>query len=136
MAELLKNEYAVWGVMAVVVLGLTQVLKLPIKALTKKIKDQKAKVRVNAVIMLLPIILGVVIDFLYCAWIKAPFSTLEGVQFGTTAIMLYGFLEKFFKGEQSAQTTQLLDLANQITKDGKVDKSDKEIVSDFINKVH
>lgn len=136
MAELLKNEYFVWGVMALLVLGLTQVLKLPIKALTKKIADPKAKTRVNAVIMLLPIILGLVLDFLYCSWQKVPFLPIEGVQFGTSAIMFYGLLEKFFKGEQSAQTTKLLQLATEISKDGKVDKSDAEIVKDFVNKVH
>lgn len=138
MAELLKNEYFVWGVMAVIVVFLTQVFKLPIKALTKKyIKNRKVKDRVNVCIMLLPIIWGVVLDFLYCTLlIKTAFSVLEGVKVGTTAIMLYGILEKFFTGKQSKETDEALKLAQEIVKDGKIDKDDEQIVKEFINKVH
>ena len=43
MAELLKNEYFVGVVMAVIIFAFTQVLKMPIKFLTAKIKNERTR---------------------------------------------------------------------------------------------
>lgn len=137
MVELLNNEYFVWGAMAIIVLCLSQVLKLPIKALTKKtIKDQTIRSRVNTILMLIPLLLGILCDFLFCTlYLKVPFSIMEGVKVGGTAVTLYGVLEKLIKGTQSKETTDTLKLVENITKDGKVDKEDNSAIKEFFNKV-
>jgi uncharacterized membrane protein YjfL (UPF0719 family) len=138
MAELLNNEYFVWGAMAIIVLCLSQILKLPIKALTKKtIKDQNIRNRVNTVIMIVPILLGILCDFLFCTlYLHIPFDIVEGIKVGGTAITLYGVLEKLIKGAQSKETTATLELVENITKDGKVDKEDNSTIKDFVDKLN
>lgn len=135
MSELLKNEYFVWGAMALVVLCVSQLLKLPIKALTKKtIKNENVRARVHIALMLIPLALGVVCDYLFCTlYLKVAFSIVEGVKVGGTAITLYGLLEKLIKGSQSKETTATLQLVENITKDGKIDKRDNPTVNDFVN---
>lgn len=138
MAELLNNEYFVWGAMAIIVLCLSQLLKLPIKALTKKtIKNENARVRVNTALMLIPLALGVLCDWLFCTlYLGIPFSVVEGVKVGGTAVTLYGMIEKLVKGSQSKETTATIKLVNDITKDGSVDKSDAQSIKDFANKLN
>lgn len=138
MAELLNNEYFVWGAMAIIVLCLSQLLKLPIKALTKKtIKDENIRARVNILLMLIPLALGVLGDWLFCTlYLHIPFSILEGVKIGGTAVTLYGMLEKLIKGSQSKETSATLELVENITKDGKVDKNDSQSIKDFANKLN
>jgi hypothetical protein len=138
MVELLNNEYFVWGAMAIIVLCLSQLLKLPIKALTKKtIKSESARVRVNTALMLIPLALGVLCDWLFCTlYLGVAFSVVEGVKVGGTAVTLYGMLEKLIKGAQSKETTATLELVNDITKDGKVDKKDSATVKEFVNNLN
>lgn len=138
MVELLNNEYFVWGAMALIVLCLSQLLKLPIKALTKKtIKNENARVRVNTALMLIPLALGVLCDWLFCTlYLHIAFSVIEGVKIGGTAVTLYGVLEKLIKGVQSKETTATIQLVNDITKDGKVDKKDTSTVKDFVNNLN
>ena len=137
MAELLNNEYFVWGAMALVVLLFSQLLKLPIKAITKKtIKNESARSRVNTVLMLIPLGLGVLCDWLFCTlYLHIPFSVVEGIKVGGTAVTLYGMLEKLIKGAESKETVETLELVENITNDGKVDKNDKSAVKEFLNKV-
>ena len=138
MAQLLNSEYFVWGAMAIIVLCLSQLLKLPIKALTKKlIKDDNKRSRVNIVLMLIPLALGVLGDWLFCTYyLGVAFSIVEGVKIGGTAITLYGMLEKAIKGSQSKETTATLQLVNDITKDGKIDKQDNSTVKEFVNNLN
>ena len=137
MAELLNNQDFVWGAMAIIILCLSQAFKLPLKALTKHtIADDNVRARVNTALMLIPLALGVVFDFLFCTfYLKVAFSVTEGVKVGGTAVTLYGILEKLIKGAPSKETAKTLELADNVTKDGKVDKSDISAVEKFINKV-
>ena len=138
MVELLNNEYFVWGAMAILVLCLSQLIKLPIKALTKKlIKDDNKRSRVNIVLMLIPLALGVLGDWLFCTYyLGVAFSIVEGIKIGGTAITLYGMLEKAIKGAQSKETTETIKLVEDITKDGKIDKTDSAILKDFADKLN
>lgn len=137
MAELLKNETFVWGAMALLVLCFSQLFKLPIKAITKKaIKNESARSRVNTALMLIPLALGVLCDWLFCTlYLHISFSVVEGIKIGGTAVTLYGMLEKLIKGVKSQETIKTIELVNTITKDGKVDKNDKSAVTEFLNKV-
>ena len=66
--ELLKNDYFVWCSMAVIIFALTQVLKLPIKACTKHIANERVRRMVNATILLIPFALGILADFFYSTY--------------------------------------------------------------------
>lgn len=135
MAELLANKDFVWWAMALIVLGLSQLLKLPIKALTKKfIKDASTRARVNTTLMLIPLCLGIILNWLFCAlYLQVPYDIIEGIKVGGTAVTIYGVIEKLIKGSQSKETTETLQLVASITNDGKVDKKDNSAVVDFIN---
>lgn len=135
MAELLANKDFVWWAMALIVLGLSQLLKLPIKALTKKcVKDASVRARVNTTLMLIPLCLGIILNWLFCVlYLQVPYDIIEGIKVGGTAVTIYGVIEKLIKGSQSKETTETLQLVTNITNDGKVDKTDSSAVVDFIN---
>ena len=137
MKELLNNQYFVWAMLSLIVLGVSQLLKLPIKAINKKvIKNDAIRNKVNTFIMLIPLCLGILADFLFCTlWLKIPFSIVEGVKIGGTAITFYGILEKLFKGAKSTETQMAEKLVNDITADGKIDENDKSAVKEFYDKV-
>ena len=139
--KLLNNEYFVWCAMAVIIFALTQVLKLPIKACTKHIKNERVRRMVNATILLIPFALGVLVDFLYSTYyLHAAFSVITGLGYGTAGISLYGAIERFFKVKtdnpyETEAGKAVTELVEEISKDGKVDGSDKHAVADFWNKV-
>lgn len=139
--ELLKNDYFVWCAMAVIIFALTQVLKLPIKACTKHIKNERVRRMVNATILLIPFALGVLADFLYSTYyLQTAFTVITGLGYGTAGISLYGAIERFFKVKtdnpyETETGKAVTELVNEISKDGKVDENDKHAVKDFWDKV-
>ena len=136
--QLLANQYFVFVGMAVVIFLLTQILKMPIKHFTKKIKIEKTRKLVNSVILLIPFILGVCFEFALCLYIHTTFSVLEGVKYGATAISLYGAVAQFcgFKNEyETAQGKEALKLVSEMAKDGKIDKHDTSAIADYLKKV-
>ena len=132
--ELLNNDNFVWGAMTIVVLCLSQLLKLPIKVFTSKIADEKVRKAVNTTIMLIPIALGILCDFAYCTYyLGVTFSLVEGVKIGASANVLYGVLERLIWGKTSESTDKTRDFADDILEDGKVDKTDLTAVERFYN---
>lgn len=139
--SLLKNDYFVWCAMAVIIFALTQVMKLPIKACTKHIANERLRRIVNATILLIPFALGVLADFLYSTYyLHTAFTAITGLGYGTAGISLYGAVERFFKVKtENPYETEVgkvvTELVEEISKDGKVDENDKHAVADFWNKV-
>lgn len=139
--ELLKNEYFVWCAMAVIIFALTQVLKLPIKHFTKKIKNERTRKMVNATILLIPFIVGVALDFVYSTYyLHCAFSLINGIGYGTAGISLYGVVERFFKIKvenpyDTEEGKAVVELVNEVSKDGDVTANDKHAVEDFWKKV-
>lgn len=139
--ELLKNDYFVWCAMAVIIFALTQVLKLPIKACTKHISNERLRRIVNSTILLIPFALGVFADFLYSNYyLHTAFTVITGLGYGTAGISLYGAIERFFKVKtENPYNTEagkaVTELVEEISADGKVDGNDKHAVADFWNKV-
>ena len=140
-SELLKNQYFVGCVMAVIIFALTQVLKLPIKHFTKKIKNERGRKMVNATILLIPFIVGLLCEFLYAThYLHIAFSLIRGLSYGTAGISLYGIIERFlgiktknpYESEEGKAVTEFV---GQVSQDGKVDKNDKHAVKDFWDKV-
>lgn len=139
--KLLNNDYFVWCAMALIIFLVTQVLKLPIKVATKHIKNDRTRRIVNATILLIPFALGVLFDFLYSTYyLHTAFSVIVGLGYGTSGISLYAIVERAFKVKvpnpyESSEGKSVLELVNNITKDGKVDNTDNSAVKEFLNKV-
>ena len=139
--QLLSNEYFVWCAMAVIIFALTQVLKLPIKYFTNKIDNQRVRRMVNATILLIPFAVGIVLDFVYSTYyLHGAFSIINGLGYGTAGISLYGAIERFFKVKtESPYDTQegkaVTELVENVSKDGNVDKNDKDAIATFWDKV-
>lgn len=140
--NLLHNSCFVGCVMALIIFGATQLIKLPIKHFTKKIKNERKRKIVNATILLIPFALGVLLDFLYSTYFThTAFNVLIGLSYGTAGISLYGVIERFFKvklknpydTEEGKAVTELVD---DITKDGAVNSSDGSAVQDFLDKIN
>lgn len=139
--ELFKDVYFVWGAMAVIIFALTQVLKLPIKAFTKHICNERVRKMVNATILLLPFGLGIALDFVYSTYyLHGVFSVINGLGYGTAGISLYGVVERFFKVKipnpyKTEEGQAVVELVEDVVADGKVDGKDKNAVKDFMKMV-
>jgi hypothetical protein len=141
MQELLHNKVFVLCAMAVIVFALTQVLKLPIKFFTKKIKNETARKRVNATILLIPFALGILFEFLYGKYVTIlPFNVINGLGYGFSGISLYSIVERFFgiKTQNPYDTKEgkaVTELISNISSDGKIDEKDHDAVKAFWDKV-
>lgn len=139
--QLLVNSYFVWCAMAVIIFGVTQLLKLPIKAVTKKVKSERKRHIVNATILLIPFALGILFEFLYTQYyLHTAFSIITGIGYGSAGISLYGIIERFFKvkvnNPYDSKTGQaVLELVDDVTADGKVNGNDTDAVKDFYEKI-
>lgn len=123
----------------------TQILKLPIKKFTKKIENDATRRLVNLVILLIPFLLGCLYEYLYSYYyLHEAFSILRGLSFGASGISAYNLAEPVFKKIFGVKTTTnvykdtesgkaVVELINDITKDGKVDKNDLSAVDSFLN---
>ena len=127
--------------MAIIICLITQLIKMPIKIFTNKIKDEKVEKRVTTLFMLLPLILGVLFNFLYNNfYLHIAFSVVQGLSWGTTSIMFYQGLKRFLTGKETTEEEKknlesVKDLVLEIAKDGKLDSTDTSAVKDFLNKV-
>lgn len=141
MEELLSNDYFVLGAMSVIICLISQLIKMPIKHFTNKIKNEVVEKRVTALFMLLPLALGVLFNFLYNTYyLHIAFSVVTGLSWGTTSIMFYQGVKRFFTGkdtpiEEQQQLEDIQTLANAIGNDGKLNAEDGSAVKDFLNKV-
>ena len=141
MKELLSNNYFVLCAMSIIICLITQLLKLPIKLFTNKIKNQKAENRVTSLLMLIPLALGVLFNFIYNVYyLHIAFSVIEGLSWGTTSIAFYQGFKKLITGKEPTateiqQVNDVKKLADQIASDGKIDKNDTNAISEYLNKV-
>jgi hypothetical protein len=141
MKELLSNDYFVLCAMAVIICCFTQLLKIPIKTFTNNIKDKKTEDRVTALLMLLPLVLGVLFNFLYNTYyLQITFSVVQGLSLGTTSIAFYQGFKKVITGKELTekeieQTKNVTTLVEDITKDNKIDKNDASALSEYLKKI-
>ncbi len=141
--QLLSNDYFVWCAMAVVIFGLTQLLKLPIKAVTKHIKNEKTRGIVNLVILIIPFTLGLLAEYLFdVLYLHNVFAGIAGLQYGSASLLVYGVFEKLAKKtgieikldnpyETTDEGKAVQELVEKVQEDGKVDKSDLSAVDEF-----
>ena len=145
MRELLANQYFVAGVMAVIVFIATQFIKLPIKHFTSKIANERKRRMANATILLIPFIIGVVLEVLYSKFVTCDnFSMIScavrGLGYGMAGISLYGIIERFFKVKienpyETVEGEAVTEMVVAVTADKKIDKKDADPVKDFWKKV-
>lgn len=139
--NLLHNNYFIWCAMAVIIFLVTQLIKLPIKHFTNKIKNERVRKIVNSVILLIPFGLGILAEFLYSTYyLHVAFTVITGLGYGTAGISLYGIVERFFKVKvenpyDSEEGKAVTDLVEKVTKDGVVDENDMTAVNEFLDKV-
>lgn len=137
MENLLHNVAFINIVMAIGIFLLTNLLKMPIKALTGKIKNEKIRKRVNSVIYIIPFALGIILDIVYCTYlIGCPYSIVRGLGYGTTSVTLYHGIEQNFKIKvdnpfKTKEGKAALEMVEKVTADGKVDENDVSAVKDF-----
>lgn len=147
--SILKSDYFIWCAMAVIIFFVTQVLKLPIKVCTKKIKNERVRKIVNATILLIPFGLGVLFEFLYGTYLYPVLfpdkvwnlTVITGLGYGTTGITLYSAIERFFKIKtnnpyNTEEGKAVTNFISDITADGKVDGDDKSAVQEFLDKIN
>lgn len=138
---LLENDYFVGCAMAIIVFALTFLLKLPIKAITKKIKNERVRKAVNSVILIIPFLLGLLAEFLFgYYYLHVPFTGMSGLSYGTGGISMYAVVERFFKKNAGIQLDNPFNgedgeavkkLVEDIQQDGKIDAKDASAVDEF-----
>lgn len=139
--NLLHNTYFIWCAMAVILFGITQLIKLPIKHFTGKIKNERIRKIVNTTILLIPFAFGILFDFLYSTYyLKETFNAINGIGYGMAAISLYGIIERFFKVKvDNPYTTKegvsVTELLYNLAKDGKINAKDAEAVQEFFEEL-
>lgn len=137
MDEILHNMTYVYIAMAIIIFLLTNVLKLPIKVVTGKIKNEKIRKRVNTIIYLIPFALGIGFDILYSTYyLNEAYSIIRGLGYGTASITAYHGFEQNFKIKtnnpyETGEGKAVVELVETITADGKIDKEDISAVQNF-----
>lgn len=126
-----SRETLIWWASAVVIFGLTEVIKMPIKKLTSKITDDNRRHLWNSFILTIPFILGCVAVAIYnCALLKVPFDFMSGLKLGMAAISLYAVFERFTKTKienpyEEGEGKELLDKIEELTDTTKPDDTTK-----------
>lgn len=95
-------RWVFWVVLALII-GITQMAKLPIKHLTNKITNNKLREKVNVVIMFIPFILGFSASGI-CYACGLGFSASAGVLWGTTSQVIYEFIAKLVQRIKNGMT--------------------------------
>lgn len=148
MAELLNNKTYVLIAMGIVAFLVTQGLKWAfVKPFTKNL-NTRAKTIMNSIILLMAFGSALLCEYLYSHfWLHTTISLSRASYGWGYASGVYGFFEmalKFIKGEnvkldnpyQTEIGKQTIELVGNITKDGKVDKSDAQSIKDFASKLN
>lgn len=143
MVELLHNKAFILAAMGAIIFAITQLVKQPIKVLTKRfIKNPRAKKMANIVILFVPFALGIIADILYSTYfLHTAFSIITGLGYGMAAISLYSAVERFFgtKIDNPYKDTKegkaVVELTEEIGKDGKIDEKDADPIKAFWDKV-
>lgn len=141
--QLLANEYFMFIAMALIIFGLTQLLKLPIKAATKHIKNEKTRGIVNLVILIIPFALGLLAEYLFdVLYLGNVYMGVAGLKYGSSSLLVYSVFEKIAKKtgvdiklnnpyETTDEGKAVQELVDKVQEDGKIDKFDLSAVDEF-----
>ena len=117
-----------------IIIGLCALIKKPIKALTKRITNEKLRKFANKSIIILAYAISIGLYYLL-AWLLPQYVTVDWVQItlsASLAIVAYALGD----GVITKNTAKLaFDDLKEIVKDGKVDENDKTAIEEFYDKV-
>lgn len=144
MQALLYNKVFVNSVIAVIIFGITQLIKCTlIKPHTKKIVNEKIRKAVNTVIYFIPYGLGIVFELIYSSWIQEEFDVIMGIVHGASGIACYGLFERIYSiitgekikldnpYEKEEEAIAAKNLMDSISEDGKIDEEDRDAIDEF-----
>lgn len=132
------SDYPAWlfWVSIVIVLILTEFIKLPIKHFTDKIENEDVRKKVNSVIMLIPIAFGFAISWIL-TYFGFKFSTVISLVWGVTSIAIYEFISRIMKrikkGEVITTETIATDIKESFSVAETADSKFKELVGKINN---
>lgn len=144
--QLLANSYFIGGVMSVVIFAVTQLIKMPIKAITKKYsKTEENRNIANIIILFIPFALGLIFEFLYyTCYLHTTFTGLRGLSLGASAVTVYGIVERFLAKlkvkvnnpyTETEEGKAVTELVEEISEDGKINSEDIDTVQKFLDKI-
>ncbi len=139
MKELLNDDYFILVAMSLVICILTQIIKFPIKHFTDKIKSSKKEGRITTIIMLIPLILGIVINFFFNTYyLHIPFAPLDGLTWGSTSIVLYNAIKRVLTGNNTSEADKKAEqavnaLVQDIKQDGQLNAGDIDAVKEYFD---
>ena len=117
-----------------VIIGICSLLKKPIKAITKHIKNETLRKLCNKIIIVMAF--GVSIGIYYLlAWLLPQYVTIDWVQItlsGSLAIVGYALGDGVIT---KAKATDAVNNVKEVIKDGKIDKNDNSAIKEFYEKV-
>ena len=139
--QVMSNAQLVVALTGIVIFAITQLLKMPIKHFTNKIKNDRVRRIVNITILLIPFALGVGFEFLYSMYVYFDaFELGVGVAYGSSAVFAYSIVERFLKVKlpnpfATEEGKAFLQLVDTVSEDGKIDENDKDAIKAFWEKV-
>lgn len=99
-----------------VVIGVTQIFKLPLKKLTSKIENETTRAKVNTVFMVLPFGVSYLGFWILSLFTDYAMAHLSIISVATTSQIVYEFCKRLFnrlkKGETITSETIKIDLNN------------------------
>lgn len=140
--ELVANPYLLGALTGAVIFAITQILKMPIKHFTNKIKNERLRRIVNTTIMFIPFLLGVTAELLYTFYLfHDAYSVADGLGYGTISVSLYGFVERFLKVKlpspyETEEGKAVLELIETVGSDDKIDEKDNDAIKAFWDKIN
>jgi len=135
------SEYGIFvTVMSVIVLGLVNVLKIPIKLLTSKITNANLKKWVNTTIIILPFAIAYALCTLCGNYFPQYFlfSWDKVLTVGTSSVALYNLfgdkvIVNLFKNKEAEAVINTL---QEITEDKKIDTEDIDAVTNLYKELN
>lgn len=119
--SILQNTQIVLFAMAFVIFLLVELIKQPIKLLTKKLPSKQRQLA-NSVILLLPVGLGILGEYLFTTfYAHEPFDVINGVVTGGESMAMYGIIERVFglkttNPYETGDGALVVETANEIVK--------------------
>lgn len=127
----------IYWVVLLLVIGATQLAKLPIKKLTDKITDKTLHKRVNTCIMLIPFVFAfAAAGILYAC--NYGFSVSTAILWGTTSQVIYKFASRLIKkiasGEEITDSTISTELNAAIAEGEAAESKFNQLVAAIVKK--
>ena len=127
----------IYWVVLLLVIGATQLAKLPIKKLTDKITDKTLHKRINTCIMLIPFVFAfAAAGILYAC--DYGFSASTAIMWGTTSQVIYKFASRLIKkiasGEEITDSTISTELNKAIAEGETAESKFNQLVAAIVKK--